>query len=361
MSAIDATHPIGATKRAGKRAVVRSARGSGGGTASGCIGLVIAVAIVIAAVVALISLPGHILGWTPSISQIFKSNPPPGYLDARYQNIVLGYVLTVALLLVAATAIVHVASAQQYARARPSAGYVVAIVAIVAIALATHTGERAHMLSPAAAAGVALTPAQTKLLDSVANHATRNYSGAVDDFTIQPGWVTVPQRCSFAGISNDFLGTSYNFTCVIDGFNGRLHRAPVLRVTVSCEHARPTSSSCTSDADADVTETRRASRQASAAGRPTSAELARMTDELPALIARPVCARPIPKPRPQAISAAIDYDQLYLRYGKTSFQLVPGGLTRNLELMISQAARTNQRCDPTLATILQSVLPLQKR
>lgn len=228
---------------------------SGGG--AGLLGLLVAVGLVFAALICVAALPGHLLGWTPSVGQIFKSSPPPGYIHARYRNIALGFILTAVLLTIVLVWLLRIARTEQPIRLTVNAA--LAISCLVAVQHATHTGARAHLLTPAATVGVYLTPSQTAALRTVADRAVRAYGGTgpnlADDVAYTHGWRTLPRTCRFANYSDGAL-TSWNFTCVVDAVNPRVHRSTVFRVAVTCWRAVATVKQCASSADS-VTDTRR--------------------------------------------------------------------------------------------------------
>ena len=91
---------------------------------------------------------------------------------------VLGYAIIGVLLLIVAVGIAHLRTVSRPARLRTAATYIVAIAAVAVVAVATHTGERAHALSAAATAGVALTAPQSRVLDSIAKHAVSGLRGS---------------------------------------------------------------------------------------------------------------------------------------------------------------------------------------
>jgi hypothetical protein len=303
-----------------------------------------------------LSIPGHLVGLTPSIGQIFKSNPPVGYLHARYRNVVLGYAIIGALLLIVAVGIAHLRTVSQPARLRTAATYIVAIAAVAVVTVATHTGERAHTLSAAATAGVTLAAPQSRALDSTAKRAVSGYAGASDDLAIQGGWVIVPRTCEFTNETTGLLGATYHFVCSVDAFNSRLHRAPAFRVAVECGSARPTARGCSSLADADVSQVTVTQRRVTQGTPPTPTELRRLTSDLPALIPQP-CVQNKRPPSAQALNAAIDDDQLYMKYGSTAFRLVPGGSLRTMSALLKSAANENRHCAPTITAILTAALP----
>jgi hypothetical protein len=153
MRAVDATHPVGAAKRAGKRSIVRTARGGRGSDGvAGFIAVVVIAALILSALLAAISVPGHLLHLTPSVSQVFGKHPP-NYLHARYRNVVLGYTITVA----GAIALI-ITVARLLAKPEPHRDsfiqFAVVLTARTGLTVATHTGERGHQLTAAQAAGV---------------------------------------------------------------------------------------------------------------------------------------------------------------------------------------------------------------
>lgn len=69
-----------------------------GGCGTLIVGILV-ISLVIGAVLFVLSLVGHPLGLTPSVSEIFDSEKPDGWLDRHYDKVVLGYVLTAVLLI----------------------------------------------------------------------------------------------------------------------------------------------------------------------------------------------------------------------------------------------------------------------
>lgn len=238
----------------------RRRRSSSSASGGSIIGITVALALIFGALVCIAAVPGHLLGLTPSVAQIFKSNPPAGYIHARYRNVALGFVLTTVLLVVAIAWLIALMKASRF----PVRGTALAVLVIAAVAVVqttTATGARTHLLSPAAAVGVALTPAQTSALKSVADKAVRGFGGSgdnlVDDIAYTRGWRTTPRRCRFANYSNGTILTSWNFTCVVDAVNRRVKRSTTFRVAVTCWKPKPSLRQCAADADTDVTDTRK--------------------------------------------------------------------------------------------------------
>jgi hypothetical protein len=100
----------------------------GGG---GLIGGLIAVAIVLTIIAAALSAVGHVLGLTPSAGEVL-GDKPDGWISDHYEHVVWGYVLTVAVLAVAA---VLVWLATQDDRDALTGGGVVALVLLLVVVL----------------------------------------------------------------------------------------------------------------------------------------------------------------------------------------------------------------------------------
>lgn len=100
----------------------------------GCLGAVIALLIVLALVFAGITVVGHLLGLTPSLSEV--TDRPEGWVGRHYEGVVVGYVLTVLFLGVVAVAIwLAIRTQSEVAQQADKARYWLSRVASVGIAL----------------------------------------------------------------------------------------------------------------------------------------------------------------------------------------------------------------------------------
>ena len=84
----------------------------------------LAVVLVVGAVIWFVSAAGHVLGLTPTYNQI--NHHGHTWIDARYQNVPWGYVLTVLTLVVGVP--LSIALSAELARPRPRAGVAAAPV-----------------------------------------------------------------------------------------------------------------------------------------------------------------------------------------------------------------------------------------
>ncbi|MGO9902970.1 MAG: hypothetical protein ACLP0J_25525 [Solirubrobacteraceae bacterium] len=349
MRAVDATHPVGAIKRAGKRSVVRTARGGGNGSvAGGLIVLALIIAAVLAALLAVISLPGHLVHLTPSISQIFGTHPP-NYVHARYRNVVLGYTITV----VGAIAVIITLARW---RARPEttpaafSQLAVAVIALALLALATHTGERSRALTVAQAADVKVGHVQTRALQQVTQQTALTYA---QDSTGSDDWVAVPGSCTFTRLSTGFLGTSYDFVCAAQAFNAHRHLTPRLKVAITCSSPTPTASSCGGESDQDVTDL---AAIHPAVGPVPAAVISQVGGSDFSLLLGSCFGRLQPVTAPQ-IAMAVAYDRFYQLYRATPFRLSTGAPLVSMQKLLQEAIRARRECQPELGTILAAALP----
>lgn len=347
MSVINATHPAGASKRAGKRAIVHGARGRGGGSLlGGFLILAVIAAMISAALLVVLSIPGHLLHLTPSITQVFGKHPP-NYLHARYRNVVLGYALTAVGLIALVLTLMRVSSDSS---GRPLWQFGLVVVVLLATALITATGERRHQLTVGQAAGVVLGPGQSRTLARVAQQAVLT---SVEDSTGTDNWIVVPGECRFAKLTTNFLGTDYDFACTAQAFNANQHFTPIFRADVSCADPRPTASGCISDSDQDVT---RLPGVRAVSGPVPAVVIDRFTATDYALLLR-TCVGVVRTVTAQQLQMAVDVDRLYQQYGSTPFRLAPEGPVLSMAKLLAEAAAAGRGCEPQLTSILTAALP----
>ena len=233
-------------------------RSSSGSLVGGVLILALAAGLCLLLLECVAAVPGHIIGWTPSIGEIFKQNPPPGYIHSLYRNVVLGFVLSGAILLTALVWGIRSLNRQRVGQTTAIAAAIAAM--LVVTAQLTHTGARHHKLDPAQAVGVNVGGSQP-ILRAAAAEAARGYAGTgfpqVDDIAYGKGWAVSPKHCGYSSYSDGLLGKAWTFKCTVDAQNRRTRRSTVLLATVTCYENEPSLHDCTSDAGHDVVDTRR--------------------------------------------------------------------------------------------------------
>lgn len=191
-----------------------SKKESGGGCA-----VLIAIALAIAAVLFLLSTIGHVLGLTPTFSEI--TDRPDGWVDRHYRGVVWGFLLTiVALVAVAGLAFVALSTARQRGEHNWTAYATVTVMLLAAIVLLP-IGKRPGVDTAPNAVGTANEGQVPRVVGLDAEAAEEKLSAASFDasFAADP---YEPRRCKVVkqrpapGSELDQDDTTVRLRCVVD-------------------------------------------------------------------------------------------------------------------------------------------------
>ncbi len=206
-------------------------------TGAGCLGILLAIALVVGAVVFLLSVPGHLLGLTPTFNEVF--NRSGDWLDTHYQHVVWGFIFTFVVLVVTCGLIAICLEARKRPAPERSRSYVVSTLVValfVGLIVVLPLGRRDAAISLSRVH--ATSNSQARIVEE---QAIKD----VKDELYRPG-LSVPDRpiCSLTHTGHDALTgdyVDYNCSLTVKGHHGSTAR---YSDEVECFGLSPSAGNC---------------------------------------------------------------------------------------------------------------------